>query len=503
MAQAAKQIGKVTLVGAGPGDVGLLTLKGRQVLESAQVVVYDRLVGDDVLALIPPEAERINVGKEASHHLIPQWRINEILLEQALSGKNVVRLKGGDPFLFGRGGEELELLAEHHVPFEVVPGITSALSVPAYAGIPVTHRDFCSSLHIITGHARADQPLTIDFDALVRTKGTLVFLMGVSALPRICEGLLAAGMDPETPAATVENGTRPNQRKTVATLATLAHEAERRGVHSPAIILVGKVCTLSDQFDWFDRLPLKGRTVVVTRPRDRAGTLSRRLRKLGAQVVEYPCIETKAKSPCPALAQAMEALPQYDWLAFTSPAGVEVFFDRLRAMGKDARALAGVKVAVIGGGTARALAGYGLHADLVPEVFDAEHLAQALTQVRPKRVLLCRAELGTPVLPQVLQQAGIDFTDVRAYDTIYRSDKSEEVAQLLRSGEEVLVTFTSASTVTGFVRSLEKADLSRVLGLCIGVQTQAEAERLGLRTAVAERATMDALVELATSAASS
>lgn len=493
----AEQIGKVTLVGAGPGDVGLFTLKGKAVLEEADVVVYDRLVGDDVLALIPEGAERINVGKESSHHLVPQWRINEILLEQALLGKHVVRLKGGDPFLFGRGGEELELLAEHDIPFEVVPGITSALAVPAYAGIPVTHRDFCSSLHIITGHAREDQPLTIDFEALVRTKGTLVFLMGVSALSRICEGLLDAGMDPETPAATVESGTRPEQRKTVATLATLPEESKRRGVQSPAIIVVGKVCTLSGQFDWFDRLPLKGRTVVVTRPKNRAGTLSQRLRKLGARVVEYPCIETEAKSPCPELAEAIEALPRYDWLAFTSPAGVEVFFDRLRAMGKDARALSGVKLAVIGGGTAKELTRYGVNADLVPEVYDAEHLARALAAEQPKRVLICRAEMGTPVLPVVLKEAGIDFTDVHTYDTIYRSDKSEEVAELLRSGEEILVTFTSASTVTGFVRSMEKANFSHVLGLCIGAQTQAAAEQFGLRTVVAERAAMDALVELA------
>ncbi len=486
------EIGKVTLVGGGPGDGGLLTLKGKEALEAADVVVYDRLVGEEVLSFNPE-------GAESSHHLVPQWRINEILLEQALTGKHVVRLKGGDPFLFGRGGEELELLAEHNVPFEVVPGITSALSVPAYAGIPVTHRDFCSSLHIITGHAREGKPLAINFEALVKARGTLVFLMGVSALKRICDGLLEAGMDPETPAAVIENGARSDQRKTLALLSTLPAEAERREVQSPAVIIVGKVCGLSEGFDWFDKLPLKGRTVVVTRPRSRAGTLAYRLRKLGARVVEYPCIETEAKEPCPALDQALEELPGYDWLAFTSPAGVQVFFQRLEALGRDARALAGVRLAVIGGGTAKELALHGLKADLMPEVFDAEHLARALAEEKPERVLLCRAAMGTPVLTSVLREAGTAVDDVHIYNTLYRSGKAAEVAELLRTEKEVLVTFTSASTVTGFVRSLEGVDLGHVMGLCIGVQTQAAAKQFGLRTKVAGQATMDALVKLACS----
>lgn len=493
----AENVGTVTLVGAGPGDAGLLTLRGKEAILAADVVVYDRLVGEGVLALVPERAERIDVGKEASHHLVPQEGINQILLEQALAGKNVVRLKGGDPFLFGRGGEELELLAAHGVPFQVVPGITSALSVPAYAGIPVTHRDFCSSLHIITGHAREGQPLTIDFEALVRTGGTLVFLMGVSALERICAGLLAAGMDGETPAAVIERGTRPDQRKTVAPLAQLAETARDRGVRSPAVIVVGRVCGLSDAFDWFDRLPLKGRTVVVTRPKARAGTLAGRLRGLGARVVEYPCIDTVAKEPCPDLDRALDGLGDYDWLAFTSPAGVEVFFRRLAERGLDARALAGLELAAIGPGTAKALGERGLRADLIPQVYDGEHLAKALAERHPSRVLLCRAELGSPALTDVLRQAGVAYADVAIYDTLYRGPATEEVARLLREEEQVLVTFTSASTVTGFVRSLEGEDLSRVLGLCIGAQTEEAARAHGIRTLVAEEATIDALVDLA------
>ena len=291
--------GKVTLVGAGPGDPGLLTRKGLEALERADVVVYDRLVSPAILALMPEGAVKINVGKEASRHPVPQEQINRILLEQAQQGHNVVRLKGGDPFLFGRGGEELELLAEHRIPFEEVPGITSAIAAPAYGGIPVTHRDCCSSLHIVTGHQRAGKELAIDFEALVRTGGTLVFLMGVSALPTICAGLLDAGMAPDTPAAVVERGTTPAQRRVSASLAELPRAAEAAAVQSPAVIVVGGVCALADQFDWFDHLPLKGKRVVVTRPRERAGTLSARLRALGADVWEYPCIATVPITPAP------------------------------------------------------------------------------------------------------------------------------------------------------------------------------------------------------------
>ena len=294
--------GKVTLVGAGPGDPGLLTRKGLEALERADVVVYDRLVSPAILALMPEGAVKINVGKEASRHPVPQEQINRILLEQAQQGHNVVRLKGGDPFLFGRGGEELELLAEHRIPFEEVPGITSAIAAPAYGGIPVTHRDCCSSLHIVTGHQRAGKELAIDFEALVRTGGTLVFLMGVSALPTICAGLLDAGMASDTPAAVVERGTTPAQRRGGGAPA----------VQSPAVIVVGGVCALADQFDWFDHLPLKGKRVVVTRPRERAGTLSARLRALGADVWEYPCIATVPIVPCPDVDGALERLSGYE-----------------------------------------------------------------------------------------------------------------------------------------------------------------------------------------------
>ena len=485
--------GFVTLVGAGPGDPGLMTIKGRAALEQAEVVVYDRLVSPGILALMPETAEKINVGKEASHHPVPQEEINRILLRKALEGKRVVRLKGGDPFVFGRGGEELELLAENGVPFEEVPGITSAIAAAAYAGIPVTHRDFCSSLHIITGHARAGKELSIDFEALVRARGTLVFLMGVSAMPGIVQGLLAAGMDPETPAAMVERGTTPRQRRCSASLATLPERAAAMEIQSPAIILVGPVCALAEKFDWFSRLPLKGRTVVVTRPRDRAGTLSQRLRALGAEVLEYPCIETRPLVPCPQMTGALTRLSDYAWLVFTSPAGVAAFRSELRRLGKDARHLAGVKLAAIGPGTARALGDMGLTADFVPEVYDAAHLAAGLPAER--KALLLRAEWGTPALTEGLKARNIPYEDIAVYETRYENPDAAVLRQRLAAGEPLLVSFTSASTVEGFVSSLgEGADLSGVQGICIGVQTAAAAKKHGIAVTVAEKATLDSLV---------
>ena len=485
-------MGSVILVGAGPGDPGLLTQKGRQAIENAQVVVYDRLVSPAILSLIPRDAEKINVGKESSNHLVPQEEINRILLRKAQEDKRVVRLKGGDPFLFGRGGEELELLEAAGIPFQVVPGVTSALSVPAYAGIPVTHRDFCSSVHIITGHARAGAELHIDFEALRRTGGTLVFLMSVSSLPRICRGLLDAGMAPGMPAAVVERGTLPRQRKLVSTLERLPLEAEKAGVKSPAIIVVGKVCALSSRFDWFDGLPMKGKTVVVTRPEDRSGTLTQRLRELGAEVVDYPCIRTVAREENPELEEAMENLSRYRCLVFTSPAGPEIFFRRLRAAGRDARALSGLTLAAIGPKTAKAMERFGVTADLVPETYDSDHLAKALEAVEGP-VLLCRASRGSTALPEMLERKGIPFADVPVYDTVYAAPAPQKVDALL--GETLLVTFTSASTVRGFVESLPGRDLKNVIGCCIGKQTEAEAKKYGLTTVVSQEATMESLVE--------
>lgn len=487
--------GTVILVGAGPGDPGLLTLKGRAAIEGAQVVVYDRLVSPAILALIPDGAERINVGKAASNHPVPQDKINQILLEQAQAGKRVVRLKGGDPFLFGRGGEELELLAQQGIPFQEVPGITSAIAAPAYGGIPVTHRDCCSSLHIITGHQRAGKALDIDFEALVRTGGTLVFLMGVSALPEICAGLLGAGMEGSTPAAVVEKGTTPAQRRISATVGTMPQVAAGAAVASPAVIVVGGVCALADQFDWFDKLPLKGRKIVVTRPKERIGTLSGRLQALGADVTEYPCIETAPIVPCPAMERAVAGIAHHQWLCFTSPAGVEAFWHWLDGRGGDARALGGVKLAAIGPGTDSALRAHGLRADYLPTVYDAAHLGAGLAERAEGSVLILRAEEGSPALTEALTAAGVAYDDVACYRTRYENKRSEELRTRLEGETRTLVTFTSASTVKGFVSTVgADMDFSHITGVCIGAQTAAEAARYGIPTVVAAEATMDCLV---------
>ena len=490
--------GKVILVGAGPGDPGLLTVKGREALAAADTVVFDRLVGPAVLSLIPEKARKINVGKEAGRHPVPQEEINRILLAEARAGRNVVRLKGGDPFVFGRGGEELEALARDGVDFVEIPGITSAIAAAAYGGIPVTHRDYSSSLHIITGHVRKGAALDIDFGALARLGGTLVFLMGVAAMPAITAGLLEAGMAPDTPAAMVENGTLPTQRRCAATLGTLCRQAAEMELQSPAVLVVGGVCALAEELCWFERLPLHGKRILVTRPVDRAGTLSEKLRVLGADVVEFPCIRTEAVSPCPAIEAALERLPEYEWLGFTSAAGVEAFWTCLRGMGKDARALGGVKLAAIGPATGRALEAHGVTADLVPELCDAPHMGEALAKAAAGRVLLLRAEEGSPALTDALAAAGAAFDDIAVYRTIYDNPHSAELREELEAGGFDFVTFTSASTVKGFVSAVGKdADFSRFTGLCIGKQTAGEAEKHHISAKTAGQAAIDALVELA------
>ncbi len=486
--------GKVTLVGAGPGGRELLTLAGAAAIEKADAVVFDRLVNEDILGLIPETAVRVNVGKENNHHPVPQDQINEILVRLAKEGKNVVRLKGGDCYLFGRGGEECEYLLENGVPFQVIPGVTSALAAPAFAGIPVTHRDFCSSVHIITAHARAGKPLQIDFDSLVKAGGTLVFLMGLTALEQVMAGLLAAHIAPDMPAAVIENGTRGNQRKVVATVSDLAPQVRAAALKSPALIIVGKVCTLSDRLDWFTPLPLHGKTVVVTRPRERAGTLAARLREQGANVIEAPCIETVERENVQPLADALRQ--KHDWAVFTSPAGVHAAVHALAKLGRDLRALYGMKLAAIGRGTADALAGYGLTADLIPAQYDGEHLADALLEALPQggAALLLRAAAGGQILPEKLKAAGVAVTDVPLYDTEYRCAKADELRAMLEAGTADVVTFTSMSTVEGFTQAVGAADYTGFSALCIGEQTAQAARKYHMNVKIAENATIDAMI---------
>lgn len=486
--------GKVILVGAGPGGRDLLTLRGAEVLQSAEAVVYDRLVSPDILELIPPSAERVNVGKENNHHPVPQDQINEILVRLAQEGKRTVRLKGGDCYLFGRGGEECEYLLAHDIPFEVVPGVTSALAVPAYAGIPVTHRDYCSSVHIVTAHARAGKPLAINFEALVQTGGTLVFLMGLSALPEIMQGLLAAGMAADLPAAVISNGARGNQRKVVATISTLHEAVQAAGLKSPALIVVGRVCALHEALDWFTPLPLHGKTIAVTRPKERIGTLSQKLRTLGANVIECPCIETREIEDVALL--KYELTERWDWVVLTSPAGVSAMVHALQRAGLDLRALYGMQFAVIGPGTAQALAAYGIEADLMPDVYDGVHLGQALVDtLDPKeRVLILRSAQGGTELTAKLREAEITFADVATYETVHHTEQGDLLRTELANGTLDVITFTSASTVRGFVEAVGDLDFQAFTALCIGHQTAAQAQSYGMRVKIAKTATIDSMI---------
>ncbi len=489
-------IGKVWLVGAGPGDCGLFTMKGYQILQQADVVVYDSLVGAGVLTMIPDTARTINVGKRANHHTMPQYEINKVLLKEALDGNKVVRLKGGDPFLFGRGGEELELLTEHQVPYEIIPGVTSSISVPAYNGIPVTHRDYTSSLHIITGHKKAGEEYNINFKALVDTEGTLVFLMGVSALPDICKALMDNGMNPDMPAAILQQGTTAGQKRIVATVSTLEAEVKRQGIETPAIIVVGKVCSLADEFAWYEKLPLMGCKVLVTRPRELQSTMSAKLRAQGAEVLELPAIATAAIPDNRALEEALNNIADYSWIAFTSPTGVRVFFDAMLEMGIDSRKLSNVKFAVIGTGTAKALKERGFLADLMPEVYDGESLGRLLaeTAAKEEKILLPRAAIGNQEMIKALE--GFHVDDIATYDTTYQSQEFVDEKKLFQNGKMICAVFTSASTVRGFVEATKGLDYSLVTAACIGKQTKAAADAYGMKTWMAKKATIDSVVEL-------
>ncbi len=484
--------GKVYLVGAGPGASGLITVRGMELIRLADVIVYDRLIGQQIMDMLPEYAEKIDVGKNAGNHPVPQQEINALLVDRAKAGKTVVRLKGGDPFVFGRGGEELELLAAEGIAFEEVPGISSSIAVPAYAGIPVTHRDYCSSLHIITGHAQAGKKLQIDFDALVRLNGTLVFMMGVSNVGQIATGLMGAGMDPKMPCAVIENGTLPGQRKFVTVLEELEETVRSNAVHSPAVIMVGRVCDLSVQFDWFNAGPLKGRRILVTQPEARSSRLVEGLRKLGADVVLYPCIRTTPIRPLRA-----ENIGVHDTLVFTSVMGVRSWCDWLLEQGKDMRALAGMKIAVIGSATGSALRKYGLQADFMPSEYSGEALGKEMIESgfadQSNRVLLLRTKATSHNVTDALAKAQIPYTDLPVYET-------ELIHQPQRCDLKDIdaVTFTSRSCVEGFVQSQGncggKPTFAGVRALCIGRQTADAAKEYGFDIIVSETATIESMI---------
>lgn len=488
--------GKVWLVGAGPGDAQLLTLKAKELLEQADTVVYDRLVGDGVLTMIPATSKKIYVGKQAGDHIVSQSEINQILLNEAMEGKKVVRLKGGDPFVFGRGGEELELLVQNKIAFEIVPGITSAVSVPAYQGIPVTYRDYCSSLHIITGHKKRNEALDIDFEALVRTKGTLVFLMSVSSLKEICDGLIAGGMSKDMPAAVLENGTKAHQRKVVSTIENLYEAAKKDKIISPSIIVVGKVCELSDKFSWYDKNSLSGCKVVVTRPKALSSKLSIMLKNKGAQVLELPSIVASKIENNERLYDCLKQLKQFQWVVLTSPTGAKIFFEELQTLKVDIRKLNHIKFAVVGKATSQVLEEKGIFPDLMPTLYYGEELGKELSKVLQKeeKVLIARAKEGADEILSELTKSQADIYDVATYEINYE-EPIFDISKELEKGEIDYAVFTSASTVEGFVKANQNVDYTNLRAICIGNKTKEAANRYKMQTYVSKEATMESLVE--------
>ena len=495
-------LGKVYLIGSGPGDAGLFTLRGRELLEQADAVVYDALAGDAVLGWIPEHTRKIDVGKRSGRHSKKQEEILEILLEEAKKGGTIVRLKGGDPFVFGRGGEEAEFLKKHQIPFEVVPGISSSLAVPAYFGIPVTHRGLAGSFHVITGHRMEGMP-ALDFEALARVGGTLIFLMSVANAPRICEGLLNAGMKPETPAAFLMNGTLASQRMIRATLQTLPEEGVRQGVKAPAILVIGEVCALADTCAWREEKPLAGKRIVITRPKERSQKLAEHLRDAGAEVLEFPTIELKpvwkksekadaGTADKEKLYELVRNLESYHWLVLTSPAGAQYFFELLNQMKKDFRSLSHLRFAVIGEGTASVCREHGIYPDYIPERFYAAYFGKGLAKrvKQNERVCILRARHGSPELTQAFEAAGISYMDVTLYDTITpeKSPLAERIRELLKEGAIDAATFTSGSTVQGFLDILQpdKETLNGFTAVCIGEKTEKTASAAGMKAVLAE-----------------
>jgi len=449
-----KPLGWVYLVGAGPGDAGLLTLRGAELLKRADVVVHDALVSPDVLQLARPDAEVIYGGKRSKNHAVCQEDLNVLLITKARQGKTVVRLKGGDPYTFGRGGEEASLLAAAGIPFEVVPGISSAVAAPNYAGIPLTHRNLCSSFTVITGHQDPEVSDTdLSWAKLARNPGTKVVMMGLGNFRRIADRLLGEGLAPETPVALIRWGTTPQQQTLEGTLGTIADRVEQTGFAAPAIIVIGDVVKLRGELNWFERRPLFGRRVVVTRARQQGRDFAHSLIEQGAQVLEIPAIRFAPPTEHRPVAEAIAELNSYDWIVFTSANGVHWFFDGFFKAFQDLRDIGGVKIAAVGQATAARLRELHLQVDVMPKVHDAQHLVKALADFESLdnlRFLLPRAEIATPELPRLLEALGGIVDDVAFYRTEPETEAGDDAGQHLSESGADWVTFTSGSTVRHF-----------------------------------------------------
>lgn len=491
MLEAATQLGKdiagevnkgiVYLVGAGPGDEDLMTRKGLKVLREADVVVYDSLASSSLLNEVRDDAELIFAGKRSSHHFKKQYETNQLLIDLAKEGKNVVRLKGGDPYIFGRGGEEGQELRAAGVDFVVVPGISSSYSVPAYCGIPVTHRDYASSFHVITGHEgnHKNGATVLDYGTLAREEGTLIFLMGLKNLPNIVKSLIENGKDPKTPAGVLQEGTTARQKMAVGTLENIVEVVEREGIQTPAITVVGDVVSLAGELSWYGGKPLSGQRVLVTGSRSMVERLSPLLKEEGAEAISFSLIRTEAMDT-PEFDRAMADIDSYTWIVLTSANGVECFFDKLKAMRKDIRDFRDVHFAVIGDGTKKALEGHGIYSDLIPTAYSSKDMAAAMVpHMKPTdKVLLLRAEEANAVLPDSLTAAGIDHTCVSLYHTVVDERKADELSRLIETVD--YITFASSSAVRAFVSMAGSLENVSAKYISIGPVTTKTAEAEGL-----------------------
>lgn len=497
--------GLVSLVGAGPGDPGLITVTGMRRLQEADAVVYDYLANDELLGYCRPDAERRYVGKQAGAHSMSQEQINDLLVELGRAGKRVVRLKGGDPFVFGRGGEEAEVLSAAGIPWEVVPGLTSGVAAPAYAGIPVTHRDWASSVVFVTGHEDPTrQSARVDWEGLSRSADTIVLYMGVGNLAEIGRRLIAGGRAPSTPVAVVRWGTLPEQATVVGSLATIADEIAAAGLKPPAVVVVGDVVRLRQNLRWFDNRPLLGKRIVVTRAREQASALSTRLAELGAVPIEYPVIAFAPPDDLTPLDDALAHVERYDWIIFTSANGVRYVCERLRADGREPETLADRRVCAIGPATAAALVEVGVQPTFVPDEFVAEAVVAQIGDVAGRWVLLPRADIAREALASGLEAKGAIVDQVVAYRTVL-GEPSSDVVALLRGSEVDAVAFTSSSTVKNFFARLDRSGmpedearerLAVVTVAAIGPITARTAREYGLDVAVeAEEYTVPGLVD--------
>ena len=494
---------KVYLVGAGPGDPGLITIKGRECIQSADVIIYDYLASPALLKYASPDAEMIYVGKKGGDHTLSQEEINALIVEKSKAGSTVCRLKGGDPFIFGRGGEEAEVLVAHNIPFEVVPGVTSAVAAAAYAGIPLTHRKLTATLAFVTGHEDPHKDeSSIDWESLARGIGTLVFFMGVKNLPDIARRLIAHGKSPDTPVALIRWGTTPSQKTVTGNLDNISERVKEAGLKAPAIIVVGDVVDLRKSLKWFENRPLLGKRIVVTRAREQASDLVRQLSELGAECLEYPTIRIVPAHDLKPLDDAVANLGNFDWIVFTSVNGVKYFFDRLFAKERDVRALSHIRTAAIGPATAEKMFQFGLKSDIIPKNYRAESVVEAFRSEKMdgQKILLPRAGEARPVLPVELSNMGADVHEVTAYLTEKVQDNTDLLINQLEEKAIDLITFTSSSTVTNFKGLLPPDDFTRLIdgvGIAsIGPITTDTASKLGFKVDVtAESYTIPGLCE--------